>query len=95
MRKFLLCIDNAEEIIEHDGKRFKQLVARIINECTNLSIIITSRKNLGPMDDCIQSSIHVLHALKPQYSVEFFLEQTDIEAEEILELIKLDKNYPL
>ena len=46
-KKFLLCFDNAEDLITHKLEEFKMLLARLTDDCPNLSIIITSNKGMG------------------------------------------------
>jgi hypothetical protein len=76
VRKFLIIIDNAESLIEHDSKEFKDMLAKILNECQNLSVILTSRRGLNSLQNCSPGKILFLEKLSLQDSVEVFLNQT-------------------
>ena len=43
---FLLCLDNAEALIEHDMEGFDRLLSVLYDRCENLSIIVTSRRGI-------------------------------------------------
>jgi len=45
-KHFLIAVDNAEDIISFDEKAFRMLIARLLNECKNLGILLTSRMPL-------------------------------------------------
>ena len=41
-----MCMDNTEEIIEHNLENFEKLLSFLYDECKHLSIIVTSRKGM-------------------------------------------------
>ena len=47
---FLLYLDNAEELVTHDFETFRLWISTILEECSLLSIVITSRKGMNPDD---------------------------------------------
>jgi succinate dehydrogenase flavin-adding protein (antitoxin of CptAB toxin-antitoxin module) len=73
-KHFLIAVDNAEDIISFDEKAFRMLIARLLNECKNLGILLTSRMPL--VCDAQQGKLQLLYPLKPMASVELFLERT-------------------
>lgn len=75
-KRFLLIVDNAEEITEHAPTQFRALIAQLLNECSFLNIVLTSRRPIGNIQDTHYSQIQLVHALKAQASVELFLERT-------------------
>lgn len=44
---FLLCLDNAEKIIENDKKEFLEFLADLNESCQDLRIIVTSNIDMG------------------------------------------------
>lgn len=94
----LMVIDNAEELVEHTENDFKLFAAQFLNECEYLSLVVTSRRSMGTLKDTFQGKIQLIHALKPQQSVELFFERTahdSITAEECFELLVMDAQYPI
>lgn len=49
--QLLVVFDNAEEILYHDKKGFKDLVTELIHNCTQITFLITSRITLGILQD--------------------------------------------
>ena len=47
--KFLLCLDEAEELISHSPNEFNAFLNRLLNECRTLTIIITSSRNVSSL----------------------------------------------
>ena len=48
-QKYLLYLDNAEEVIYYEWKRtFRHWISRILEECNLLSIVMTSKKGVLP-----------------------------------------------
>jgi hypothetical protein len=92
-------IDNAEEIIEHEGAggTFKSLTAHLLNYCPALSIVVTSRRSMGILKDTFQGKIQVLTQLSLAFSVELFFDRTQgntITSQEVFQVLKMDQNYP-
>ncbi len=52
--KFLLIVDNVEDLIEHSAIDFKNLISKFLNECEDLSLVLTSRRSLGTLYDSVQ-----------------------------------------
>lgn len=66
-KKFLLCLDNAEDIIadKSEVKKFKVILTHLIEKCDNVNIILTSAKQLGRMQDgCMQPTNIIVPKLK-------------------------------
>ena len=75
-RKFLLVLDNAEELILTQGKRFAELISRFQDECKTLHIVITSRCPLPLFKDSVVSSVMLIDSLRPNDAVRLFFEAT-------------------
>ena len=48
-KRFLLCFDNAEEAIEHDGTEFRNLLAELYDECDQLYVLVTTNQPMGEL----------------------------------------------
>ena len=98
-KKFLLCFDNAEDLIEVEKKEFKHFVLKLIHSCTNLQVIITSRKHLCQSTDNIDTYPMFIPALKGTKPVELFLNRVErhrhITTDEVVEIIKMDTNFDM
>ena len=97
-QKFLLCLDNAEEIILNENSEFKQVLYDLFEYCPNLYIIVTSSKNIGPLPNDLPPTTQFLHSLKAELAVEIFLdncgEHFDDDFDELYEFLLVDTNYP-
>ena len=96
--KFLLCFDNAEEVIQSkkDGDEFRLFLAQMVDFCPNLSTVVTSNKPLGELPGHVAPETQILSQLKAQEAVELFVDNAgEIDAEDIYKLILEDDNYPL
>jgi len=99
-KKFLVCLDNAEDLIEVKREEFKTVLKRLLNSCPYLQIIITSRRHLLKLDDeCIDPDPLFIPQLKGTKPVELFLLKAEkhrsITTEEIVDLIQMDKGFNL
>ena len=47
--KFVICFDNVEELITHEGEKLRRFLSQLLTDCPNLHIVVTSSKALtGP-----------------------------------------------
>ena len=93
----LLCIDNAEGLIDQDDYRVRALFSKLLSECDLISILLSLRKPIGPLDGSFKGYIQILDPLKPIAAAELFMEvigKRELEIEEIYEFLTLDKTYP-
>ena len=76
--KYLLYLDNAEELITFDWKKtFRHWISKILDECKLLSIVMTSKKGILPNELSklsIPPEVQYLKQLRSVPSVELFLE---------------------
>jgi len=73
-RKSLLCIDNAEDLIESSNNEFKQLIVECLKALPNLYILVTSRTQIGIFEESeFQETHYAVNPLRTAYSVELFL----------------------
>ena len=94
-RKFLLCLDNIDELIGHED--FSQLIERFHKNCEHLHMILTFGSRADTLPKPIQEGkTIILPPLMPQEMISILLEQCldKIEADDIIELLKMDKNFP-
>ena len=73
--KFLLCLDGAEDLINHNQSEFNEFLHRLLNECATLSIIITTSCSVNMLvsEHGFAPRIILLKPLKQEESVEQFL----------------------
>lgn len=93
----LICIDNAEGLIEAEDLNVRIFLSKLLSECCNLSVLLSLRKPIGALEGSFKGYIQFLDPLTPIHSVELFIEnigQREINAEEIFDLLVLDKDYP-
>ena len=93
----LLCIDNAEGLIENEEKKFKHFITKTLNLMPNMSIMITSRRPLGVFENCdFQERYFLVEPLKARDSVKLFkkISEDEIHADEVLELMQASPEYP-
>ena len=99
--RFLVCFDNAEELIIHRQSEFQEILAELYDQCPTLSIIITSNKHLYGIQG-MPSPIfrQYLKNLRSKPSVELFMHEVQkaqalIYNNDIVDLIIEDENYPI
>ena len=89
--KFLLLLENVEDIISHDQGNFKKLLKDVYESCEHLSIIMCSYEWVGRVSDSIMPTIINILELDPVSSVKLFMECTgEFKPEEIVKLILYD-----
>lgn len=83
----LVVFDNAEELLYHDRKGFREMITELITSCRCLKILLTSRITVGVLQD-ITEKIVVLQELTPTQSVDlFFSRARHVDEEEKRELL--------
>jgi hypothetical protein len=96
-KKFLVCFDNAEDLIDAKKEEFRSLIKKLLNNCHHLQIIITSQKHLNKIDDSIENDLLFIPELKGSKPVELFLAKAEryrpIPIEEIVSLIQFDGTF--
>ena len=86
--KFLLMLENVEDIVSHDEENFKKFLKDVYEGCQNLSIIMCSYEWVGRVSDSIMPTIINILELDPVSSVKLFMECTgEFKPEEIVKLI--------
>jgi len=89
-------LDNTEDL--NQDRIFLQFVARLVNECANLTVLLTSRKFIELSEGCLEApALLKLMPLKSEQSVELFITNsasTELSAQEIFDTLILDQNYP-
>ena len=89
--KFLLMLENVEDIVSHDEDNFKRFLKDVYEGCQNLSIIMCSYEWVGRVSDSIMPTIINILELDPVSSVKLFMECTgEFKPEEIVKLILHD-----
>ena len=89
-QKFILCLDNAEDLINENRDEFRGLIMRLVNSCENLTIIIISSRPIGVINEPLNvlPETIFLDQLKPNQAVELFIDKSkEIYVEEIIDLI--------
>lgn len=92
---FLLCLDNASTLIEHDKEfEFINFLAHLEENCSSLRIIITTSRSLS-VQKFLRTQPLLLQQLQSTESVKLFLDncEQNLDWKEIYELILLDENY--
>lgn len=46
-KSLLLALDNVEDIINHDGKKFRQMIQDLLTDVKDMQIILGSTRNIG------------------------------------------------
>ena len=75
-QKYLLYLDNAEELVIQDWKMFRMWLSGILEECNQLSIVMTSKKGIRPEEFtklAVPPEVVYLKQLRSVPSVELFL----------------------
>ena len=92
---FLICLDNACQVIEHVKEEFLHFLAHLYDECKNLRVIVTSNRDIGALPNNYHPKPFLLKKLKDSKAVELFLDRCGpYDRDEILDLIVEDKNFP-
>ena len=93
---FSISLDNAEKMITNENEKLKECIAQLLNQIPQLSIILTSRKQLGIVANCVAPKIQFLSRLKAEKDVELFIFHADIGklgSRDIYNLILADPKY--
>ena len=75
--EFLICFDNAEEIINREQNKFQLLLKKMLEYCPQLRLIITSNKPLNEMGNMIHPINQYVSELSTLQSVALFFETLD------------------
>jgi len=98
-KKYLICLDNAEALIDAKKDEFRALLKTLLSQCPHLQIMITSRKHLNKIDDAIETDLLFIPELKGDKPVQLFLHKAakhkQLTIEEVVEIIQLDNSYPI
>ena len=74
-------------------------LSQLLNQCSNLQILITSRKHLFKLDESVDPDFLFIPEMKGTKPVELFLHKAErnrsISVDEIIEIIKMDKSFDL
>ena len=99
-RKYIICLDNCEDLIEKSYKKLQLLLKRLSDECPNLSIILTSSLGIAETNFSKPPAIQYVGNFRTAEAVHLFNELTahapkSLKPEDILDLILKDANYPI
>ena len=86
-----MCLDNAEALIEKTNRDLKILLSKLLQEVPNLSIILTTRPDVGFLSlEGVQSFLYKVENLSRLESVHLFIKmsESEITNTEIVELIE-------
>ena len=97
-KELLIVLDNWEDPLEDDWDAFVQNIDYLLDEWTNLKIMLTSRKYINKLEHNIESPYH-LYSLTPQASLKLLLEKSprEISNKEIEDLLRYEipSNHPI
>lgn len=89
-RKFLLLLEDVEDLISEDERRFKRFLKEVFEQCELLQVLICSHEWIGHISDTIMPTIINILELDAVSSVKLFMEKTsgsEFKPEEILKLV--------
>lgn len=96
-KKYLLCFDNAEDLIDTRKDEFRSMIKKLLSSCPYLQIIITSRQHIPKIEDSIETDLMFIPPLKGDKPVQLFLQKSaknrQVTIEEVVEIIKMEKDY--
>lgn len=93
---FLLCLDNADKIIDEDKDEFVAFLADLNDYCEDLHIFVTSNITMGQLPNQTFPKPYLLKPLHSQESATIFHENCgNLALEDVVEFIFEDKNFPL
>ena len=75
-RKFLLLLQDIEDLLTQDGHAFKRFLKEVFEQCEHLSIIMCSYEWIGHISDSIMPTVISILELDPISSVKLFMERT-------------------
>ena len=97
-KECLIVLDNWEDPLEDDWDSFVHKLDLLLNECSNIKIMLTSRKYINKLEHNIETPYH-LYSLTPQASLKLLLEKAprEISNKEIEDLLKYEipANHPI
>lgn len=94
--KFMVCFDNAEEIITQDRSHFKNFVTLILQSCPLVSFMVTTLKPIGEIPDWNQIYFELVPSLKTKEAVQLFVDNAaDIFPEEIVKFVESNPFGPM
>ena len=99
-KRFLICFDNAEEIITAKEYDFQTLLKNLTEECPGLKIVITSNKGLNQMSNQVHPVVEYCQQFSRAQSVDLFIDTLEkngrhVSADEVFDLLLQDKHYPI
>ena len=77
-KKFILCFDYIEQLVkesEEECNEFKNFIVELLEDCENLSIVITSLVSLHNLPKNYQPEVQIVGPLKANYAASMFHEQ--------------------
>ena len=93
---WLLCLDNAEEIIENDNREFLTFLSELFDHCPAVNMIVTSIKDIGRLPNQINPKPFFLRQLRSHSAVELFLQQAPfVDNEKMIEFLQADETFPI
>ena len=86
--RFLLMIDNVEDLISNDGIELRDIIQTLILDCPKLTIMVNSYEPIVRSTDNLDRCIIYVLELDDVKSVKMFMEITgELQAKEILKLV--------
>ena len=90
-KRFLLCLDNAENAIEKDNDEFTKFLAELYDECDNLCVLITTNRVLGELANNHKPTTFFVKWLHMHSAVELFLDNCgEISDEDLIMFLLAD-----
>ena len=91
-------LDNCEDPLEDDCDSFVHKLDMLLDECSSITIMLTSRKYINKLEHNIETPYH-MYSLTPQASLKLLLEKAprEINNKEIEDLLKYEipSNHPI
>jgi len=94
-RQSILCIDNAENVMNNDLDEFKKFLDQLLESCKYLKVVVTTRQTAGlKMDRTL-----IVNGLSIDESVDLFLQRTENDLrnriDEVVRLVKKQSDFEI
>ena len=93
--RFLLCLDNIEDLIKYKGQDVQEFIKKMNTDCSTLSVVMTSSRPLHFQQD-VPMKTQILGHLSKSVSAELFVEYAGVITEkDVYELMLMDEHFPI
>ena len=76
-KRILLVLDNCQDLFEHEAKKFKQFLHKLIDECQFIKILIVSRNELIGMHQVVHCNVQLNKIKSTEDAIKFFETRID------------------